>query len=68
MIENEESNFSIITDPWYDGLAFNKGWSLLFKNPKKQVEKLAQNQNTFLYPMNILIIFQFRFLKSTLKF
>ena len=41
MIENEESNFSIITDPWYDGLAFNKGWSLLFKNPKEQVEKLA---------------------------
>ena len=41
MIENAESEFSILTDPWYDGLAFNKGWSLLFKNPKKQIEKLA---------------------------
>ena len=31
-INNQNKNLGILTDPWYDGFAFNNGWSLLYKN------------------------------------
>ena len=34
-ISNNET--SLLTDPWYEGEAFNKGWSLLYENEEKKI-------------------------------
>ncbi len=72
LIENKKSKFSILTDPWYDGLAFNKGWSLLFKNPRKQVEELvSRSKYIFLsheHPDHFSIPFFKEYTKTSQKF
>ena len=36
-------NISLLSDPWYDGAAFNNGWNLLKETPEKSVyEMLAE--------------------------
>ena len=37
LIEDHKNNFSLLTDPWYNGLAFNNGWSLLYNNKASQI-------------------------------
>ena len=37
---NSNNNQKLLTDPWYSGSAFNDGWSLLFENDKKDIEKI----------------------------
>jgi UDP-MurNAc hydroxylase len=32
-----DEGFSIISDPWYWGSAFDDGWKLLYENPKKEI-------------------------------
>ena len=42
-ISNEE--IGILTDPWYDGFAFNDGWSLLYKNKNEDIDNLLKKTN-----------------------
>lgn len=30
----------ILTDPWYDGSIFNKGWNLIYKNSENQIKEI----------------------------
>lgn len=32
----------ILTDPWYRGFAFNKGWSLLYENSESEIKDLLK--------------------------
>ena len=36
---------NILTDPWYSGLAFDGGWSLLYENNEKFIEHLLNDVN-----------------------
>ena len=36
-------NVVILTDPWYSGSAFNKGWNLLVEQSVDQVEDLLSD-------------------------
>lgn len=36
------NEISILTDPWYSGNAFHKGWSLLFENDKEKIEDILK--------------------------
>ena len=40
-IANNET--SILTDPWYEGDAFNKGWSLLYENNEKDIFQILSD-------------------------
>ena len=31
------SKYSILSDPWYSGSAFDDGWSLLYENKKDEI-------------------------------
>mgnify|MGYP001275013410 CR=1 FL=1 len=44
-ISNEKENIGILTDPWYDGYAFNKSWSLLYKNDTEEIKTLLKKIN-----------------------
>ena len=45
-IRNEE--ICILTDPWFSGLAFDKGWALLFENNSEDIDCLV-NELTHIY-------------------
>ena len=34
---------SILTDPWYDGEAFHRGWRLLYENKENEIEYVLNN-------------------------
>ena len=38
-VSNNE-NIKLLTDPWYTGLAFNNGWSLLYENDKSEIKNI----------------------------
>jgi len=40
---NLGNNVRILSDPWYHGLAFDEGWSLLHENDEKFIENLLYN-------------------------
>lgn len=44
-INNQNENIGILTDPWYDGFAFNNGWSLLYKNNIEEIKDLLKKTN-----------------------
>ena len=44
-INNQNKNLGILTDPWYDGFAFNNGWSLLYKNDIEEIKDLLKKTN-----------------------
>jgi L-ascorbate metabolism protein UlaG (beta-lactamase superfamily) len=33
----EGTNISLLSDPWYEGNAFHKGWNLLYETPDDQI-------------------------------
>ena len=35
---NCNENVRILSDPWYDGFAFDGGWSLLYHNEESSIE------------------------------
>jgi len=37
---NFDDDLRILTDPWYEGLAFDGGWSLLYENKSEFIENL----------------------------
>ena len=39
-IKIANSETSILTDPWYEGNAFNKGWLLLYENKENKISKI----------------------------
>ncbi|HKT33995.1 MAG TPA: MBL fold metallo-hydrolase [Nitrospira sp.] len=39
---------SLLTDPWYDGDAFHRGWRLLYENTAEEVERVL-NETTFIW-------------------
>ena len=39
------NDVNILTDPWYSGLAFDGGWSLLYENNEKFIEHLLNDVN-----------------------
>ncbi len=41
LFESDNGEFSILTDPWYKGLAFNRGWALLFENDEDQITEIV---------------------------
>ena len=40
-----EQNIGILTDPWFSGLAFNNGWSLLYENKAKEIQEVLEKTN-----------------------
>jgi UDP-MurNAc hydroxylase len=38
-------NQSILTDPWYEGDAFHRGWRLLYENKDNEIEKVLNDTN-----------------------
>ena len=44
-ISSQSENIGILTDPWYDGFAFNNGWSLLYKNNINEIKDLLKKTN-----------------------
>ena len=40
---NCNKNVRILSDPWYDGFAFDGGWSLLYHNELSSIENLLNN-------------------------
>jgi len=36
---------SILTDPWYEGEAFHRGWRLLYENPDADIEHVLSHTN-----------------------
>ncbi len=40
---NFGDNLKILTDPWYEGFAFDGGWSLLYENKSEFIENLLTN-------------------------
>jgi hypothetical protein len=40
---NLGDNVRVLSDPWYHGLAFDEGWSLLHENNEKFIENLLNN-------------------------
>ncbi len=40
---NCNENVRILSDPWYDGFAFDGGWSLLYHNEESSIENLLNN-------------------------
>lgn len=43
LLFNLDENLRILTDPWYDGLAFDGGWSLIHENNQTFVENLLNS-------------------------
>ena len=42
-IEINIDGISIISDPWYEGAAFHKGWKLIYELPKEKLKKYFEN-------------------------
>lgn len=40
LIRNKKT--SLLSDPWYNGFAFNKGWSLLYENSEREIKYLLK--------------------------
>lgn len=36
-------NISVLSDPWYAGEIFHKGWNLLYETPNEDIEKFLKN-------------------------
>ena len=45
LITSQNEKVSILSDPWYDGFAFNNGWSLLYKNSKEDIKNILKKIN-----------------------
>ena len=41
-------DMNILTDPWYNGNAFDNGWSLLYENKHKFIIKVL-NKTNYIY-------------------
>ena len=41
-------DLNLLTDPWYDGSAFDDGWSLLYENDEKLILEILDKIN-FIY-------------------
>ena len=39
----KSGNIKLLTDPWYNGSAFNNGWSLLYENNISEIKKILDN-------------------------
>ena len=39
----EGNGKSILTDPWYEGEIFNKGWKLLIENETKDINNILDS-------------------------
>ena len=39
----KSGNIKLLTDPWYNGSAFNNGWSLLYENNIIEIKKILNN-------------------------
>ncbi len=64
---NCNENVRILSDPWYDGFAFDGGWSLLYHNEVSSIENLLNNTD-YIYishehPDHFSISFFKKFLK-----
>ena len=49
LITSQNEKVSILSDPWYDGFAFNNGWSLLYKNSHEDISNLLKKINFKVY-------------------
>jgi beta-lactamase family protein len=36
---------AVLTDPWYEGDAFHRGWRLLYENPDQEIERVLNETN-----------------------
>ncbi len=45
LITSQNEKIGILSDPWYDGFAFNNGWSLLYKNSNEDISNLLKKIN-----------------------
>lgn len=68
-ISNSET--SILTDPWYEGDAFNKGWLLLYENKDSEIIKLLSEINyiwiSHEHPDHFSILFFKKYIKEIIK-
>ena len=39
----KSGNIKLLTDPWYNGSAFNNGWSLLYENKIDTINEILTN-------------------------
>ena len=39
---------AVLTDPWYEGDAFHRGWRLLYENPEQDIERVL-GETTFIW-------------------
>ena len=65
-----DNNISVLSDPWYDGDAFHKGWNLLHETKTHDVEEIL-NEITHIWishehPYHFSILF-FKKLKIKIK-
>ena len=74
IIEND-SNFNIMSDPWFHGSAFDHGWSLLYNNDKNSIESIL-NKIKYIYishehpdhfSINFFKNFQHEIIKNKIK-
>lgn len=68
-ISNSET--SILTDPWYQGNAFNKGWLLLYENNDSEIIKILSEIDyiwiSHEHPDHFSILFFKKYLKEIIK-
>ena len=62
-ISNSET--TILTDPWYEGHAFNQGWLLLHENKDSEVLKMLDDVNYIWISHEHPDHFSILFLKNT---
>jgi len=43
------NNIHLLSDPWYEGSAFNNGWKLIYENDNNHILKLIKNQVTHIW-------------------
>ena len=56
----------LLSDPWYQGSAFNDGWKLIYENNDDEINSMLNNKVASIFGchMNIQIIFLYLFLKN----
>ena len=51
-------NVSIISDPWYEGAAFHKGWKLIYELPYEKLKKYFEKADYVSRPFQSWVFFK----------
>ena len=61
---SDNNNTGLLTDPWYEGDVFDKGWKLLFENEEKDILKILNKTKYIWYSHEHPDHFAINFLKK----